>query len=271
MGLVTNPDDPQDQRVLTDIQGLEDHAGDMDFKVAGTAAGITAIQLDIKLGHISLDVVKETLDKARQARLQVLDVMKQAIAQPRADLSPYAPRIISLQIDPEKIREVIGSGGKIINEIIDTCGVEIDIEQTGLVMITGTDMEKVNQAKTWVEGIVHDFEVGEVLEGTVSRILTDRNGDGGEIGAIVDLGYGRDGMIHISEVSYERIDRVSDYLKEGDPVKVKVVSVDKEKGRLGLSLKALKEMPEGYHRPEPRSDFRRQERPRFPRPRFPRH
>ncbi len=244
MGLITDPNKPENYRILTDIQGIEDHAGDMDFKVAGTEAGITAIQLDIKLGNISLAVVEETLSKARLARLKILENMAGAIKEPRAELSQYAPRIISLTIDPEKIRDVIGSGGKIINEIIAACDVAIDIEDSGLVMITGHGMEGVEKAKAWVEGIVKEFEVGEEIEGDVLRIVSDKNG-GGEIGAIVDLGHGRDGMIHISEVNYQRIERVSDYLKEGQRVKVKIVSVDKEKGRVGLSIKALQPRPEG--------------------------
>ncbi len=264
MGLVTDPDDHNKYQILTDIQGIEDHAGDMDFKVAGTTEGITAIQLDIKLGFITLQVTKETLERARAARMKVLDVMKAAIAAPRPELSQYAPRIISLRIDPEKIRDVIGSGGKIINQIIDECGVQIDIEDDGLVMITSTSAEGGDKAKQWVIDLTREIEIGEIVEGTVTKIVTDKM-NGNEIGAIVEFGHGRDGMVHISEFCHERIARVSDIVKVGDTLKVKVVDVDKEKGRTSLSVKEL--LPYEPRTGDEMQSYQR--KPRFDGPRKP--
>lgn len=262
MGLVVDDHDQNKYQILTDIAGMEDHSGHMDFKVAGTRKGITAMQLDIKLGGISYQVIAESLAGAKVARNKVLDAMDQVIAQPRAELSPYAPRITTLRIDPEKIRDVIGSGGKVINEIIDKCGVTIDVEQDGLVMITSTDEAGALQAKEWIENIVKELEVGEIYQGEIVRIVTDKN-NGSEIGAIVQILPGKDGMVHISEVSYTRIDKISDVLKLGDKVKVRVMEIDKEKGRVGLSIKALLAKPEGYvDRPaRPARDSNR--RPRF--------
>lgn len=267
MGLVVDDNDKTKYEILTDIQGIEDHAGHMDFKVAGTRDGITAIQLDIKLGGISYEVIKETLSLAKEARLKILDVMKQAIAEPRPELSPYAPRITTMHIDPDKIRDVIGPGGKVINEIIDACGVQIDIEQDGLVMITSTDGEGAKKAQEWIANIVKELEVGEIYDGKVVKIVTDKN-NGSEIGAIVELLPGKDGMVHISEVAYERIDKITDRINVGDTVKVKVKEIDKEKGRVGLSMKDLLPRPEGYV--EPKRNFGpRDKGPRGPRrPRF---
>lgn len=245
MGLVRDDKDHKRYEILTDIQGIEDHEGHMDFKIAGTRQGITAIQMDIKLGGISYDIVSRTLAGAKAAREKILAVMDQAIAQARPELSPYAPRITTLRIDPEKIREVIGTGGKVINEIIDKCGVTIDVEQDGLIMITSTDEAGALKAKEWIENIVKELEVGEIYEGEVIRIVSDKNG-GGEIGAIVQLLPGKDGMVHISEIAYRRIAKVSDVIKLGDKVKVKVMDIDKEKGRVSLSMKALLPRPEGY-------------------------
>ncbi len=239
MGLITNPNDKKDYRLLTDIQGIEDHAGDMDFKVAGTSQGITAIQLDIKLGGISLEICQKAIQQARVARMQIFKVMEQAIAAPRAELSEYAPRILSLSIPVDKIREVIGSGGKVINEIIDTCGVEaIDIDDEGFVVITSHSAEGAEKARDWVMSIVKEIEVGEVYEGPVTQIIADRN-SGEEIGAIVELAKGKDGMVHISQFRHERVARVSDVVKIGDMLKVKVMEVDPVRGRISLSAKAL--------------------------------
>lgn len=237
MGLVTN-EDRTHYKILTDIQGIEDHSGDMDFKVAGTVNGVTAIQLDIKLGGITLDICRDTLTNARAARLKILEVMKAAIAEPRKEMSPYAPRIEILHIDPERIGELIGPGGKVINSIIDETDVNIDIEDDGTVFITATKPENMEQAKAMITSIMKVVEVGEIFEGTVTQIIKDRN-SGGEIGAIVDLGGDKDGMIHISNVCHGRIDTVSSVLSLGDLVKVKVMEVDREKGRIGLSRKAL--------------------------------
>jgi len=250
MGLMTNPSDKKDYRILTDIQGIEDHSGDMDFKVAGTEKGITAIQLDIKLDGISLEVVEETLNKARDARMSILGVMNKTISAPREEMSQYAPRILSVKIPVDKIREVIGSGGKVINEIIEKCGVEsIDIDDEGVVAITSLSAEGGKKALEWVNSIVKEIEVGEIYEGTVTQIVTDRN-SGEEIGAIVEIAKGKDGMVHISQFKYERIDKVSDIVKVGDTLKVKVIEVDNERGRVSLSVKALETPPEGYVEPQ---------------------
>lgn len=245
IGLVSDPADKKKYRIITDIQGIEDHAGDMDFKVAGTETGITAIQLDIKLGGISLEIVKEALAASKTARGQILTVMRAALAAPRAELSVYAPRIISLQIPVEKIREVIGSGGKVINEIIEKCGVDaIDIDDNGFVAITSHSSEGAEKAREWVSSIVKEIEVGEIYEGTVTQIVTDRN-SGEEIGAIVELSKNKDGMVHISQFRYERIARVSDVVKVGDTLRVKVVEIDPVRKRVSLSAKALLEPPVG--------------------------
>jgi len=245
MGLVLDDNDANKYQILTDIQGIEDHSGHMDFKVAGTTQGITAIQLDIKLGGIGYNIVRETINQARVARMKVLEVMAKAISAPRAELSQYAPRIITLRIDPEKIREVIGTGGKVINEIIDKCGVQIDIEQDGLVLITATDADGAQKARVWIENIVKEIEVGEVYEGKVTQIIKDRN-NGSEIGAIVELLPGKDGMVHISQVAYTRIAKITDQINIGDAVKVKVVDVDKANNRVSLSIKDLLPKPEGW-------------------------
>ncbi|MBI4093107.1 MAG: polyribonucleotide nucleotidyltransferase [Candidatus Kerfeldbacteria bacterium] len=256
MGLITDLKTKK-FKVLTDIQGIEDHSGDMDYKVAGTRKGITVIQLDIKLGSIPYKVSVEALAGSKKARLQILDVMAAALPEPRKELSPYAPRIESLQIDPEKIREVIGRGGETINKIIDECGgpdvTKIDIEDSGLVMVTSHSKEMSDKAIAWIKNLTREIEPGEIIEGTVAKIVTDRM-SGKEIGAVVDLGGGRDGMVHISELSVNHVPSVSDVVKIGDVVKVKVVEVDKERGRISLSIKQL---DSSY---DPANDDRRQDR-----------
>lgn len=257
MGLITDEKTGK-YKVLTDIQGIEDHAGDMDYKVAGTRKGITAIQLDIKLGGIPTSVSEEALTGAKKARLQILDVIEKAIPTPRAELSQYAPRIITIKIDPEKIREVIGKGGETINKIIDECGgidvIKIDLEDDGQVYITSTNADMANKAKTWIENIVRDLVVGEVYDGVVTDIIRDRM-RGNEIGAIVEVLPGKDGMVHVSNISMNHVANVSDVLKIGDKVKVKVMEVDAVRGKVSLSMKALDPNYTG----EP-------ERPRGPRP-----
>jgi len=262
MGLMTD-EKTKKYKVLTDIQGIEDHAGDMDYKVAGTRKGITAIQLDIKLGGIPMSVSEEALAGAKVARLQILDVMAKAIAEPRTELSKYAPRIITVKIDPEKIREVIGKGGETINKIIDECGgadvMKIDIEQDGLVFITSANAEMAEKAKAWIAQLTREIMVGEIFEGQIQEIIKDRM-RGNEIGAIVDLGGGKDGMIHVSNISHQRVENVSDVLTPGQTVKVQVIEVDKERGRISLSMKALAPKPEGFveepHRGTPRGPRR---------------
>jgi polyribonucleotide nucleotidyltransferase len=239
MGLAS--DEKGKYKILTDLQDVEDGDGGMDFKIAGTKDGITAIQLDTKTKGLSMKIVKETLEQGKEARMEILDVITKVIAEPRKELSKYAPRIISFNINPEKIREVIGPGGKIINEIIEKTGVQIDIEQTGLVMVTSINEEGAAKAVEWIKNIVREVKVGEVFEGTVSRIM--------DFGAIVDILPNQDGMVHISELAHRRVEKVEDVLKLGDKVKVKVLSA--ENGRIGLSVKALLPRPEGMpERPE---------------------
>ena len=218
--------------VLTDIQGLEDHLGDMDFKVAGTRKGITALQMDIKVEGIDREVMERALEQARVARMQILDLIHSTIPEPRKELSPYAPRILSMMIDPEKIRDVIGKGGKTINEIIEKTGASIDTEDDGHITIVGVDQESAERAKKFIEEIVKDVEVGDIFEGTVVRIL--------KFGAFVNLGGNREGMIHISKLANHRVNKVEDVVNIGDPVKVKVIEID-DQGRINLSHKEFSE------------------------------
>ncbi|MFA5134861.1 MAG: polyribonucleotide nucleotidyltransferase [Patescibacteria group bacterium] len=271
IGLISDKNDLSRYKILTDIQGVEDHTGDMDFKVAGTRSGITAIQMDTKLRGISLQITKDAIAAAREARYKILDVIERCIPKPREELSEYAPRITTLKIDPEKIREVIGKGGETINKIIDECGgndvTKIDIEQDGLVMITSTNAEMGKKALDWVHNLTREIEIGEIFEGQVIKIVTDRN-TGSEIGAIVELLPGQDGMVHISQFSNERIARVTDVVQVGDKLKVKVMGVDKERGRIELSHKVLNggapEQPYSKPRPSPRP-FQKGRRPRHDR------
>lgn len=226
MGLAS---DGKRYQVITDLQDLEDGEGGMDFKVTGTAQGITAIQLDTKTDGLPREVVIEAITKARIARMKVLDVMNSAISGPRADLAPNAPRILSLRINPERIRDVIGSGGKIINEIISKTGVTaIDIEQDGLVMITATNGESGKAAYDWVFNLTREVKAGEFFEGEVVRLM--------DFGAFVQILPGKDGMVHVSELAPWRVEKVSDIVNVGDKVKVKVIEID-EKGRVNLSMK----------------------------------
>lgn len=233
--------------LLTDIQGMEDHVGDMDFKVAGTRDGITAVQLDVKNSGLTMEMCEATFTRAKQTRLTILDKMAEAIAEVRPELSQYAPRITSLRIDPSRIRDVIGKGGETINEIIDQCGgkdvTKIDIEDDGLVMVTSHNAEMGQKAIDWIKNLTYEVQIGEVFEGTVTQIVADRN-SGSEIGAIVEFLPGQDGMVHISELSEQRVPSVSDVVTVGDMVKVKVMEVDKERGRTSLSIRAVNETPE---------------------------
>lgn len=241
MGLITDHASGK-YVILTDIQGVEDHAGDMDFKVAGTKTGITALQYDVKIDGITLDQCKEALQGAKVAREKILGTMNAVISEPRSEMSPYAPRISTLRIDPDKIREVIGRGGETINKIIDECGgievTKIDIEQDGLVMVTSHNAEMATKAIEWIKNLTREVKVGEIFEGTVAQIMKDRN-TGSEIGAIVELFPGHDGMVHISEFANQRIGKVSDVCSVGDKVKVIVKEVDKERGRISLSMKQI--------------------------------
>lgn len=238
MGIAFRSEDKSDYKILTDLQDVEDYDRSMDFKVAGTKEGITAIQLDIKFDGLTLAMVKEVLERSKTARLQILDVMTAVLPEPRKDLSKYAPRIQTIQIAKDQIGTLIGPGGKMINGIIEQTGVQIDIEETGLVFVTAVDKAAMEKAVAIINSITKQVEIGEEYTGEVVKIVTDRN-SGKEIGAIVQLTGNIDGMIHISQVAKERIEKVTDVIKEGDMVKVKVVDIDREKGRIGLSRKAL--------------------------------
>ncbi len=234
IGLASN-DDMSEVQVITDIQDLEDGKGGMDFKITGTSEGFTAIQLDTKTNGITNEIIKEALRQGGLAINKILDVMTTAIAKPRAELSEYAPRVTSLNIDPEKIRDVIGPGGKIINEIIDTCEVEIDIEDDGLVMITGKDAKGCERAIKWVQDITKELEAGEIYKGKVVRML--------DFGAFIEVLPGRDGMAHVSELAPYRIGKPSEFFDIGSEVMVKIKEID-DKGRVNLTLKGL---PENEH------------------------
>ena len=225
MGIVTGQNG--EYKILSDIQGPEDHWGDMDFKVAGTKKGITAMQLDVKIDGIDPELTIEVLEQAYEARMQIMEVMLGVISEPRKELSPYAPRIITMKIDPEKIGDVIGTGGKIINEIIDETGVNIDIEDDGNIFITADDPKGGARAKQWIEDLTKEIEVGEEYTGKVVKVM--------DFGAFVELAPGKDGLIHISNLSKDRVNKVEDIVKEGQEVVVKVVEVQ-DSGKIGLRL-----------------------------------
>ena len=218
--------------VLSDILGDEDHLGDMDFKVAGTDKGVTALQMDLKIESINKGIMKVALDQAREARLSILDIMKQAIEGSRTELSSFAPRIIKMKINPDKIRDVIGKGGVVIRGIQEETGTTIEIEDDGTIAIACVSAEGGEAARKRIQELTADVEVGKIYEGPVLRIL--------DFGAIIQLLPGRDGLLHISQISHERVNAVSDHLKEGQMVKVKVLEAD-DKGRVRLSMKAVKE------------------------------
>ena len=221
--------------VLSDIQGMEDHLGDMDFKVAGTEHGITAIQMDIKIAGIDEEVLRTALKQARVGRIHILNEMRKTIDAPKPELSKYAPKIVTMNINPDKIRDVIGPGGKIITKIIDETGVKIDIEQTGEVFISGIDAEMIAKAQQLIHDIVAEAEVGQTYTGKVTRIMN--------FGAFVEILPGKEGLLHISHIAHERVNKVEDVLNIGDEVTVKVTEID-EKGRVNLSRKALLPKPE---------------------------
>ena len=220
--------------VLTDILGDEDHLGDMDFKVAGTEAGVTALQMDIKITGITKEIMKVALDQAKEGRLHILGIMKSAVDAPREEMSAYAPRIITMKINPEKIRDVIGKGGAVIRALTEETGTQIDIDEDGTVKIACTSSEAGEAAKKRIAEITAEVEVGKAYDGTVIKLL--------DFGAIVSVLPGKDGLLHISQIAHERVNAVSEYLTEGQQVKVKVLEAD-EKGRLRLSMKALLEAP----------------------------
>jgi polyribonucleotide nucleotidyltransferase len=229
--------------VLTDILGDEDHLGDMDFKVAGTTSGVTALQMDIKIQGITKEIMQVALAQAKEARLHILGKMTEAMGGAKAEVSQFAPRLYTMKINPEKIRDVIGKGGATIRALTEETGTTIDIAEDGTITIASTDSTKAEHAKKRIEEITAEVEVGKVYEGPVTKIL--------DFGALVNLLPGKDGLLHISQIAHERVEKVTDYLKEGQIVKVKVLETD-DKGRVKLSMKALLER-------EPRE-------PREPRP-----
>lgn len=231
MGLIKEDDK---LAILSDIQGLEDFLGDMDFKVAGTEKGITAIQMDIKIDGIDKTILKQALEQARVGRIHILNKMRESIKTPN-ELSTYAPRIFKMTVNPDKIRDIIGPGGKVINKIIDETGVKVDIENDGTVFVASTDKEGGEKARLMIEAIVKEAEVGETYEGKVTRLM--------QFGAFVEILPGKEGLVHISNISHERVNKVEDALKVGDIVNVKVTEIDKQ-GRINLSMKALIEKKE---------------------------
>ena len=232
-GLITDPENPDNYVMMTDIQGIEDFFGDMDFKVGGTEKGITAIQVDIKVDGLSYDIIKEAFERTHKARMYILnDIMLPVLGEPRAEISEYAPKIITTKIKPEKIKDVIGTGGKVINKIIDETGVKIDIEEDGQVYIYGENSEKAYDALDMIEDIVREIEVGGIYYGAVTRITS--------YGAFVDLGNGKEGLLHISRIAKEHIRRVEDYVQIGEKVTVKVIEIDNQ-GRINLAMNELRE------------------------------
>lgn len=230
MGLMTIDGDLSKKHViLTDIMGAEDFAGDMDFKSAGTRKGITAIQMDIKVKGLTIDFLTEVMERANTARMEILDVMESAIKTPRTELSEYAPRLTTLHINPEKIREVIGKGGEVINKIIADTGVEIDIEDDGTVVVAAVDGKAADEAVAIINGIIAEPEIGKVYDGKVIKIM--------DFGAFVEFMPGKEGLVHISQIANERVEKVTDVLKEGQEVKVKLTEIDSQ-GRKNLSIKA---------------------------------
>jgi polyribonucleotide nucleotidyltransferase len=230
MGLIREGDEV---RVLSDILGDEDHLGDMDFKVAGTETGITAVQMDIKIAGVTRAIMLQALEDARRARLHILGVMNQTLARPRGELSMHAPRIVTIHIKPDRIRDLIGPGGKVIRGITEETGVKIDVEDDGTVLVASSDGAALQKALEKIRGVTAEAEVGKIYRGTVRKIV--------DFGAFVEIFPGTDGLVHISQLADERVRKVSDVLKEGDVISVKVLEVDKS-GKIRLSRKeALKE------------------------------
>lgn len=236
MGLIKEDDSIS---ILTDIQGLEDHLGDMDFKVAGTRDGITALQMDMKISGITEEVLRQSLQDAKNARFRILDVIEAAIDKPREELSEYAPRLYTIDIDPEKVRDVIGSGGKNINKIIDATGVKIETEDDGHITVASNDGASGKKAIEMIRAIITDPKPGDVFEGTVVRIMN--------FGAFVEIAIGKEGLLHISQIAHHRVNKVEDELEIGDTVKVQVTEIDRQ-GRINLSRKSLLEKPEREQR-----------------------
>ena len=232
MGLIerVEEDGTSKMAILSDIQGMEDFLGDMDFKVAGTKKGVTAIQMDIKVHGLSKKVLQDALAQAYEGRMHIMKEMLDELPEPRKELSPCAPRIISMQIDPEKIRTVIGPGGKTINKIIADTGVKIDIDDDGLVYIAAPDMDSAHAALHEIELLTKDVEVGEIYEGTVTRLMN--------FGAFIEILPGKEGLLHISKMAKHRVEKVEDEMNVGDKVRVKVTEIDSQ-NRINLSRKEL--------------------------------
>jgi polyribonucleotide nucleotidyltransferase len=227
MGLIL---EGKDFAVLSDILGDEDHLGDMDFKVAGTEAGITTMQMDIKIAGITEEIMKVALDQAKEGRAHILGEMAKALSSTRNELSAHAPRIESFQIDKSKIREVIGTGGKVIREIVATTGAKVDIDDEGIIKVSSSDPAQIEAAIKWIKGLVEEAEVGKVYDGKVVNLV--------DFGAFVNFMGGKDGLVHVSEIKNERVEKVSDVLKEGQEVKVKVLEID-PRGKVRLSMRVV--------------------------------
>ena len=242
MGLVM---EGEDYTVLTDIQGLEDHLGDMDFKVAGTTKGVTAIQMDIKIKGLSREILDTALKQAHEGRLHIMDKMLAVLDAPRKELSPYAPRIITMQVHPDKIRDIIGPGGKMIKQITEETGAKIDIDDTGLVYIASVDGEGGAKAKEWIENLTKDVEVGETYVGKVTRLMA--------FGAFVEVLPGKEGLVHISQLATERVEKVEDVVNVGDEIVVKCVEIDSQ-GRINLSRKVVLTGEDGDFKSRDRGD-----------------
>jgi polyribonucleotide nucleotidyltransferase len=220
--------------VLTDILGDEDHLGDMDFKVAGTTNGITALQMDIKIQGITKEIMQVALAQAKEARMHILGKMQEAMGEAKTEVSSFAPKLYTMKINPEKIRDVIGKGGAVIRALTEETGCQINIEEDGTITIAATDGAKAEEAKRRIAQITAEVEIGKIYEGAVTKIL--------DFGALINLLPGKDGLLHISQIANERVEKVTDYLSEGQIVKVKVMETD-EKGRVKLSMKALLDRP----------------------------
>lgn len=244
--------------VLTDILGDEDHLGDMDFKVAGTTNGISALQMDIKIQGITKEIMQVALAQAKEARMHILGKMQEAMGSANTEVSSFAPKLYTMKINPEKIRDVIGKGGAVIRALTEETGCQINIEEDGTITIAATDAAKADVAKQRIEQITAEVEIGKVYEGPITKIL--------DFGALVNLLPGKDGLLHISQIAHERVEKVTDYLSEGQIVKVKVLETD-EKGRVKLSMKALLERPAGMQDDRPPREFRERREPRNDQPR----
>jgi polyribonucleotide nucleotidyltransferase len=247
MGLIL---EGKDFAVLSDILGDEDHLGDMDFKVAGTSEGITTMQMDIKIAGITEEIMRKALEQAKEGRAHILGEMAKALGEARQELSAHAPRIETMQIDKAKIRDIIGTGGKVIREIVATTGAKVDIDDEGLIKISSSDPAQIEAARKWISGIVEEAEVGKIYDGKVVNLV--------DFGAFVNFMGGKDGLVHVSEIKNERVEKVSDVLSEGQEVKVKVVEID-QRGKVRLSMRVVdqetgEELEDTRPAREPRED-----------------